>query len=262
MFVLLAIWALRDALLLAFAAILIACVLRVASSFVGAITGIGPQWALAPIMLALVGVAGGLLWWRGPEVAAQTADLAVQLRRQAQELWGSVSVTGWGSSLLDQIRGSAAPSLHGLGGTVAGLAGSTLGVGGSLLLVLATALFLAISPEPYRGGLLRLAPPAWRDRGEKVLVAIGETLQLWFVGQLIDMVLVSVLIGTVSLPPALSIFSQTILGSLFGPLGLILATPVMAASLTLVRMAYVESVIERPESETDRAEPGSRETKP
>jgi predicted PurR-regulated permease PerM len=51
---------------------------------------------------------------------------------------------------------------------------------------------------------------------------------------------------TVSLPPALTIFSQTILGTLFGALGLILATPAMAAALILVRMCYVEGVLERP----------------
>jgi len=50
---------------------------------------------------------------------------------------------------------------------------------------------------------------------------------------------------TVSLPPALTLFSQTILGALFGFLGLILATPVMAAALVVVRMAYVEGVLER-----------------
>jgi len=48
-----------------------------------------------------------------------------------------------------------------------------------------------------------------------------------------------------ALPPALTIFSQTILGTLFGVLGLILATPAMAALLVLVRMAYVEDVLEQ-----------------
>lgn len=61
---------------------------------------------------------------------------------------------------------------------------------------------------------------------------------------------------TVSLPPALTIFSQTILGTLFGPLGLILATPIMAATLVLVRMCYVEGVLERPSASTRGAEAG------
>lgn len=53
---------------------------------------------------------------------------------------------------------------------------------------------------------------------------------------------------TVSLPPALTILSQTILGTLFGPLGLGLATPLMAALLVAVRMIYVESFLEGEDS--------------
>ena len=48
---------------------------------------------------------------------------------------------------------------------------------------------------------------------------------------------------TVELPPVLTIFSQTVLGTLFGPLGLILATPLTAAGMVFVRMVYVEDVL-------------------
>ena len=48
---------------------------------------------------------------------------------------------------------------------------------------------------------------------------------------------------TVALPPVLTIFSQTVLGTLFGPLGLILATPLTAAATVLVRTIYVEDVL-------------------
>ena len=48
---------------------------------------------------------------------------------------------------------------------------------------------------------------------------------------------------TVRLPPALTILSQTVLGTLFGPLGLILATPLAAAGMVMIRMVYVESIL-------------------
>ncbi len=41
------------------------------------------------------------------------------------------------------------------------------------------------------------------------------------------------------LPPALSILSMTILGTVFGLLGVILGTPIAAAALVLVREVYV-----------------------
>lgn len=45
------------------------------------------------------------------------------------------------------------------------------------------------------------------------------------------------------LPPALTILSQTLLGTLFGIAGVVLATPVLAVTLVAVRMLYVEDVL-------------------
>ena len=44
-------------------------------------------------------------------------------------------------------------------------------------------------------------------------------------------------------PPALALVAQAILGSLFGILGLTLATPLAAAALVAIRMLYVEDVL-------------------
>jgi predicted PurR-regulated permease PerM len=198
-----------------------------------------------------------------------------------------------------------------------GVASSALGAGGDLVVILATALFLAASPALYVGGVLRLLPPGWRPRGHIVLDGLTTTLRLWFLGQFADMVVVAVLTGTglfllgvplamtlaliaglfnfvpyigalagavpalavavahspqtalyvailfgvvqtlegnviapliqkrtVDLPPALTILSQTVLGTLFGIMGLILATPLTAATVVAVRMIYVETVLE------------------
>ena len=48
---------------------------------------------------------------------------------------------------------------------------------------------------------------------------------------------------TIHLPPALAILSQTVLGTLFGAFGLILATPAVAVGLVAVRMIYVEDIL-------------------
>jgi predicted PurR-regulated permease PerM len=48
---------------------------------------------------------------------------------------------------------------------------------------------------------------------------------------------------TVSLPPAMTISSQVLLGALVGVLGIALATPLAAATLVAVRMLYVEDVL-------------------
>jgi predicted PurR-regulated permease PerM len=47
----------------------------------------------------------------------------------------------------------------------------------------------------------------------------------------------------VHLPPVLTVIAQIVLGVLFGILGLIVATPLMAVIMVLVKMLYVEDVL-------------------
>jgi predicted PurR-regulated permease PerM len=53
---------------------------------------------------------------------------------------------------------------------------------------------------------------------------------------------------TVRLPPALTVLSMTVLGSLFGPLGVVLGAPLAAVLILLVREAYVADVLGDPQS--------------
>ena len=67
-----------------------------------------------------------------------------------------------------------------------------------------------------------------------------------FVGiQLFESYLITPMIEreTVSLPPVLTIFFQIFLGVLAGGLGLILATPLLATIIVLIKMLYIEDVL-------------------
>jgi predicted PurR-regulated permease PerM len=48
---------------------------------------------------------------------------------------------------------------------------------------------------------------------------------------------------TVRLPPALTILSMTVMGTIFGPLGAVLGAPMAAVLLVFVREAYVGDVL-------------------
>ncbi len=312
------VWLLRDIMLLIFAAVLIACVLRGGSHRLHRETGLGEGWSLLAVIVALAVAIGSMAWWRGPAIADQAANLTDQLVNQVQRGWLHIEDTNLGQRMVDLLRGNGQSAVGEVAGYVPTLASTTLGLAGSTVVVIATALFLASAPDRYVSGTCRLLPTSWRPRGREVLHQIGETLQLWFLGQLLDMLVVTVLIGaglfalgvplaptlalfagllnfvpyigalagavpailvglagsptlalwigllflavqmlegnviapliqrhTISLPAAVTILAQTVLGTLFGLLGIILATPLAAASMTAVRMAYVESVLER-----------------
>lgn len=316
------IWMMGDILLIIFAAVLIACVLHGAGDRVHRWTGISSGWSLFAVIAAMLLAACFVVWWRGPNLADQADQLTDQLTTQLPSLWERLEQHAWEPRIVDYLRRTAQSTIRFLTGQLPGLAGSLLGIGGTVIVVAATGVFLAASPGTYVNGGLRLLPRQSRRRGREVIDELGKTLQLWFVGQLLDMTVVTLLSGagllilgvplaptlalfagllnfvpyvgalagavpalvvafaqwpalalsvavlfacvqmlegnliapliqkrTVSLPPALTILSQTILGTVFGPLGLILATPLMAALLVAVRMIYVESFVEGEESD-------------
>ncbi len=97
---------------------------------------------------------------------------------------------------------------------------------------------------PYVGPFIGAAPA--------ILVAFGEGPEtaLWVVALFVGIQFVEgnfltpmVQKRMTRLPPALTILSQTVLGTLFGVLGVILATPLLAALIVGVRMMYVEDVL-------------------
>jgi len=99
---------------------------------------------------------------------------------------------------------------------------------------------------PFIGALAGAVPA--------VLIALGQgtSQALWVAGlflaiQMLEGNLIAPLVQrrAVQLPPALTILSQTVLGTLFGLMGLILATPLTATGMVVVRMVYVEGVLEK-----------------
>jgi predicted PurR-regulated permease PerM len=126
-------------------------------------------------------------------------------------------------------------------GVLTGIGLVCLGVPLALALAVLAGLLTFI---PYFGAIVAAVPA--------VLVALTDgwqtalwVLLLFLACHAIEGYVVSPLVQrrTVHLPPALSILSMTILGTLFGTLGVILGTPVVAALLVVVREVYVADVL-------------------
>jgi predicted PurR-regulated permease PerM len=94
------------------------------------------------------------------------------------------------------------------------------------------AVLVALAPEGDGGGALNVARAGW------VILAyvIVQFMEGWVITPFFQA-------KAVELPPALLVLSQVFLALLLGPLGLIFATPIVVASLVLVRMLYVEDVL-------------------
>lgn len=146
-----------------------------------------------------------------------------------------------GEALRGWLTGQAFAMLF--SGTFAGLGLWLLGAPLSALLGLLIGLFTFV---PYVGPLIAAAVV--------VLVTLGQDASLvpWVIGLLL---LVEGLEGnvltpmvqnrTAHLPPAVLLGMQLLLGTAFGVLGILLAAPLAAVTLVVVRVAYVEGWVER-----------------
>ncbi|MGI8545477.1 MAG: AI-2E family transporter [Aridibacter sp.] len=97
---------------------------------------------------------------------------------------------------------------------------------------------------PNFGPIIAVIPAALFALVESPTKAL-YVLALYLGIQMVESYLITPLIDrkTISLPPVLTIFFQIFLGVLVGGLGLILATPLLAVLIVLVKMLYIEDIL-------------------
>ena len=205
-------WSLRDALILLFAAVVLAMAL---CTLVGAIRErigvarpIALLLALLVVTLVVVIVATVVI----PPFIAEFRQLVLQVPRAWEELLvllrqsiegASQMVYGRRDCNLDWLKSTLSipatlpPDLLGrLGGGAIGLVGVAGNLGAGLLqtlFVVAVSLMVAAQPSGYREALLLLAPSFYRRRLRQVLVSCGTALSSWMVGVLISSLCVGLL---------------------------------------------------------------------
>lgn len=330
---LLLLWTIADTLLVIFGGILLAIFLRSLSDRVTNYTRLSNGWSLALVGLGLIGLIGIGGWLLTPDVVDQFDRLLEELPRAFDQIEGYVAEAEVGRQLLDAMPDGSQflPDGSNLVSRAAGLLVTTMGQITNVVIIVITGIYLAVAPDLYRKGLLRLTPKEKRPRVSQVITDVVHTLQRWLVGRLVSMVIIGLLttvglwllgmpvalslglfagvvtfvpyIGPIisvipavllallqgptmvlyvlllylgiqfvesylltplvqqeaaSVPPVLTISGQVMLGVLFGTLGLIFATPLMAAIMVLVKRFYVEDTLkdsldERVESVSEKS---------
>lgn len=187
-------WYSIEVLLLIFAGILIAILLRGLSDWVREKTRLSHGLSLAIVIVALLGALVGLFWAAAAPLAEQVGQFMDRLPQAVANLRERLAGTRVGTLLLN-----SAPKMNelmtgrgNLLGNVTGVVSGTLGVVVNLMVVLFVGLFLAANPRAYVRGLLHLFPMSRRDRMAEVIGATGYTLKWWLIGQSIDMVIVGI----------------------------------------------------------------------
>ncbi|SNB46897.1 AI-2E family transporter [Geobacter sp. DSM 9736] len=187
-------WYTIDMLLLVFAGILVAVLLRAPASWVAARSPLSGGWSVALFILFLALV----LWGGGKLVAApviaQLTELSVALPEKAAQVKQHLLIQPWGEKVVDQVESINWTSRRiNVLGRMTGALSTAFGWVANLVIICFLGLYLAFQPDPYVNGLVRLFPVPRRHRVRQVLERISHTLRWWLVGTFLSMTMVGVL---------------------------------------------------------------------
>jgi predicted PurR-regulated permease PerM len=229
--------------MLTFGAIVFAVILRAVADQLKAWLGLhdGLALLLAGALFAAAAAATGFLF--SDRIAAQFGNLAQQVPASLQSL------------LVKFGFGNFASLFHSL--NFENLLGNALFVGRNVFELLTGVVYLivggiyiAIHPEPYRSGFVKLFPPPWHAQIADTLRIAGEGLRLWFAGQLLAMLIVGVLYGLgtwlIGLPAPLAfgvIAAAAEFVPLFGPVAAAIPPLLVAFSLGMDQLLWTVAVV-------------------
>lgn len=204
-------WHLSNVLLLVFAALLLALILRGLAAPLAKRLPLSDRVALVLVVLALLASGASALALFGTEVRSQMADLGERLPQAWDEFSERLASTRLGAQIRDRIYQSfdGGPK----GGDIASMVGRGMAALAStvtdLALVLAGAIYFAAQPDVYWRGAIGMLPPDWRTGAKDVLTCVGQSLRRWLLAQFGAMVLVGTLVGVgcalLGLPSALAL---------------------------------------------------------
>lgn len=316
----LALWVMRDAVLLAFSAVLLAIAVHGLADVLTRNLNLPRPAALAIAALALLGGFGAVLWIFGAQLATELSGVFDRLPDAWDRIRQSLEANPAGALIVSEIdavaSGESAGSLKGM---ISNAGSYALPMASGLtasLLVFFIAGFLTTSAGSFRRGALLLLPQGIDSRVGEALDASGRALKKWLLGITADMMIIAVLMGVTlwalgvpafiglaliaglaqfvptvgpliaaipgvllaftvspmtalwtaiayfvvsqveanlvypliqqkaaSIPPALNLIAVLGFGILFGPLGVLLATPILVVVSVFVVMLYVRDTL-------------------
>lgn len=182
-------------LLLVFAGILVAVLLRGCADWIAHRTPLGPGWSLFVFMAFLLGALTAVGAVIIPESVGEFSQLGSEIAASLEKLQQSLSERSWGRELLGvmpemtDLRGRFDDAID----RARGFFSTTFGGLASLFVVLFIGLYLASSPRTYTVGLLRLFPDRFQTRVRQVLLELQVSLWRWLLGRLVGIVVVGLL---------------------------------------------------------------------
>jgi predicted PurR-regulated permease PerM len=181
---------LAPVLLLVFAGVVMATVVRAASTPLARYTRMPESAAVAIVSVGFAIVVIGGLWLFGRQVIAQTDELWMAIQTASEKIQDRLGESAIASYVLDNAQAAAGSDAM---QKVAKGTFSVFGGLGDLILVVFLAVYLAADPATYRNGFLALIPGRARQEVADAFDQAGTSLRKWLLGQLGAMLFVGAL---------------------------------------------------------------------
>jgi predicted PurR-regulated permease PerM len=190
------IWYASDVLLVLFAGILLAVLLRAPTNWLVGRAGMKENLALTLSICGLALTLALLIYLLTVPLADQIGQLVDTLPQSLARMRKLVRQYHWADPLQPLMHELAGMRLDvRLLGRASNLITSTVSAIGGVVVVLFIGIYLAAQPRLYQRGLMRLLPRNGRPRAYEVMDEIARILRWWLVGRLITMVVVGVAAG-------------------------------------------------------------------
>ncbi|WP_207536666.1 AI-2E family transporter [Sabulicella rubraurantiaca] len=183
---LLTFWAVREALLIGFASLLVAVLLSACAELICKYTGLRRRWALiisALLIVAFLGLCGLLV---GSQLASQVTQLITGLPRALAEVESRLGI---------ELPSGTDALPENILGQVAGFGRALVDATTALILAVVGGGFLAADPERYRAGVVKLFPKDQTARVEDMLDTLSTVLRRYLLATLVAMVIIGTAAG-------------------------------------------------------------------
>ena len=221
------VWQLRILLLMLFGAIVIATIFRAVADAISRLTRLPTSVSTGLSVLLVLGSLGALIALFGAHIGQQLQTL----RETLPAAWRAVEQRIGDLGLSEQLDRFVATVTTPGGGSLSGFGRALISIGSGIadfVVVIFAGIYLALQPNFYRTGAIKLVPPARRKVAAEAMLESERALRLWLKGQAIAMLVVGTLVGlglwALGMPSALT------LGLMAGLLEFIpFAGPILAA---------------------------------
>ncbi len=227
------IWYLFSVVLMIFGAIILAMLLRMGARPFMRWLSLPQALALALSGLIVLVVVGGVAYLFGSHIADEFQDVMERAGVASASIRSALQGSEVGSFLLNHLDADNF--------SVATVLSSFLKISTSFLealfIAVVSGIYLAAQPQLYRDGLIWLFPPRLHARAAEIIDGLGEALQLWLLGQLMQMLLIGSLVTlavwSIGVPSPLALGLIAGVGEFIPYLGPILAAiPAILVALT------------------------------